>query len=143
MIERYRDFGDFQPFLQKSKQFETAMNELREFHQKQSCWIWFLLPNLKKDGQSYYSNYFGLYDKNEAVLFYQNDILKRRFFQLLEIIHENQKKYSTKYVMNGYVDMMKLRSCVDLFSSIVTEGKEKKLLCEIKESILKEYKKIL
>lgn len=140
MMQLHRDYGDFQPFLQKSKQFETAMNELREFHQKQSCWIWFLLPNLKKDGLSYYSNYFGLYDKNEAVLFYENDILKRRFFQLLEIIHENQKKYSTKYVMNGYVDMMKLQSCVDLFFSIVTEEKEKELLLEIKTCIMKEYK---
>ena len=45
--------------------------------------------------------------------------------------------------MNGYVDMMKLESCVDLFSSIATEEKEKKLLSEIRAQIIKEYKKIL
>ena len=142
-MKLHRDFGDFQPFLQKHEQFESAIKELTDFHQKQSCWIWFVLPNLKKNGQSYYSDYFGLYDKNEAILFYQNHILKSRLFLLFEIIHEKQKKYSTKHVMNGYVDMMKLESCVDLFSSIATEEKEKKLLSEIRAQIIKEYKKIV
>ena len=142
-MKLHRHFGDFQPFLQKHEQFESAIRELTEFHQKQSCWIWFFLPNLKKDGQSYYSDYFGLYDKNEAILFYQNHILKSRLFLLFEIIHEKQKKYSTKHVMNGYVDMMKLQSCVDLFSFVATEDEEKRLLSEIRAQIIKECKKKL
>ena len=142
-MKLHRHFGDFQPFLQKHEQFESAIRELTEFHQKQSCWIWFFLPNLKKDGQSYYSDYFGLYDKNEAILFYQNHILKSRLFLLFEIIHEKQRKYSTKHVMNGYVDMMKLQSCVDLFSFVATEDEEKRLLSEIRAQIIKECKKKL
>jgi uncharacterized protein (DUF1810 family) len=139
MMQLHCDFGDFQPFLQKSEQFETAMMELPEYHQKQSCWIWFLLPNLKRDGLSYYSDYFGLYNQDEAILFYQNDILKKRLFLLLEIINENQKKYSSKYVMNGYSDMMKLKSCIKLFYSIAMEEKEKQLLSEIKIHLTKDY----
>ena len=131
MIKLHRRFGDFEPFLKKHKQFETAIEELIQFHQKRTCWIWFLLPNLKKDGQSYYANYFGLYDKKEAILFYQNNVLKTRLFQLLEIIHDKQQTYSTKYIMNGYVDMVKLKSCIDLFYDVTTDDKEKLLLTKM------------
>ena len=131
MIKLHRSFGNFEPFLKKGKQFETAMEELTKFHQKRTCWIWFLLPNLKREEQSYYANYFGLYDKEEAILFYQNNVLKTRLFQLLEIIHDKQQTYSTKYIMNSYVDMVKLKSCIDLFHSITTDDKEKLLLSKM------------
>lgn len=70
-------------------------------------------------------------DKKEAILFYENNVLKTRLFQLLEIIHDKQQTYSTKFIMNGYVDMVKLKSCIDLFYDITTDDREKLLLSKM------------
>lgn len=136
LIEKKREYGDFKPFLDKEKHFKDAIHELETFHQKQNHWIWFLFPNLEKHGQSYYSKYFGLYDENEAELFYKNDILRKRLITLFEIINELLDKHPIKFIMNNETDKMKFLSCMDLFYPLLKKEEEQQLFMYIKKKIL-------
>lgn len=134
--DKIRRYGDFHPFLQREKQFETAINELKTKKQKQSHWIWFLFPTLKSFGESRYSKYFGLYDEEEARLFYENEILRTRLFSLFELVDTLLSTSSIDFIMGSKIDTIKFLSCLDLFFPFVTKETEAKLLHSIRQKLV-------
>lgn len=92
--------------------YEQALSEIKA-GQKQSHWIWFIFPQLKGLGHSYYAEEYGINGIEEAREYLSNDVLRSR---LIEISQELLKHDgSIEHIMGSGIDAVKLRSSMTLF----------------------------
>lgn len=47
-----------------------------------SHWIWYIFPQLKGLGRSYYSDYYGIVDAEEAKAYYEHPLLGPRLKEI-------------------------------------------------------------
>ena len=95
--------------------YYTALEELNS-GQKRSHWIWYIFPQLRGLGQSYMSYYYGMSDLNEAKDFLAHDILGNRLKKLCCVLLRLERL--TVEEIFGYVDAMKVKSCMTLFDIV-------------------------
>lgn len=55
--------------------YELALQEIKN-GEKRSHWMWFIFPQLKSLGRSEMSEYYGISNKEEAIEYFKNPILK-------------------------------------------------------------------
>lgn len=91
--------------------YEQALAEIRR-GRKVSHWIWYIFPQLKGLGHSGTSEYYGLADLNEAKQYLQNQVLRMRLIEISEALLEQDGRIEG---IVGYVDTLKVRSCMTLF----------------------------
>lgn len=97
------DFGE---------KYETALSEIKS-GMKNSCWMWYVFPQIKGLGISGTTAYFSINDLTEAVDYYEHPVLGAR---LIEITSEALEIDSDDPVaVFGLPDAFKLRSCMTLF----------------------------
>jgi len=91
--------------------YNSAIKEL-ESGKKVSHWIWFILPQIKGLGSSYYSTYYGLSGLEEAKAYLDHPILAKRLFKCFEIVLE----INSNLVNVFEYDEKKAWACATLFS---------------------------
>ncbi|MBQ9015993.1 MAG: DUF1810 domain-containing protein [Firmicutes bacterium] len=91
--------------------YEQALAEIRR-GRKVSHWIWYIFPQLKGLGRSGTAQYYGLADLDEAKQYLQHQLLRERLIEISQALLEQNGRIES---IVGYVDAMKVRSCMTLF----------------------------
>lgn len=107
---------DLRRFVDAHRQaYTSALQEIRA-GRKQSHWMWYIFPQLRGLGHSYNANYYGIVDRDEAMMFLHEPTLGRNLCEItMEMLAINGK---TAEEILGGVDARKFRSSMTLFDSI-------------------------
>lgn len=102
-------------FLKAQKSsYPIALNEIKN-GKKCSHWIWYIFPQLAELGRSSTAKYYGIKDINEAKQYLKNDILRERLIEISETLLSIN---DTAVNILGYIDAMKVKSCMTLFHEV-------------------------
>lgn len=112
-----------EPKMQPLKRFLDAQEQMYgmalaevKSGKKLSHWIWYIFPQLKGLGKSGNSHYYGIDNLEEAKTYLQHPVLGTRLREItttfLELSGVNAKD------VFGYLDAMKVRSCMTLFNEV-------------------------
>jgi len=112
--------------------FDLALNEVKN-GKKKGHFMWYILPQLKGLGFSYYSQYYGIKDSKEALMYYEDPVLGSRLNILANIIYD-LKEDDIDNVF-GEIDSLKLRSSMTLFYEVTKEEIFKKVIDKYFEGI--------
>ncbi len=108
--------SDLERFLKaQERDYATALNEIKK-GRKTSHWIWYIFPQIAGLGFSSTSKYYSIKDKNEAIEYLNNKILRNRLIEICEALLSLESNDAT-YVM-GYPDDLKLKSSMTLFNEV-------------------------
>jgi uncharacterized protein (DUF1810 family) len=115
-------------FLQaqeKDGSFARALAELKA-GQKTGHWIWWVFPQLKGLGTSENSVLYGLDDDAEAKAYLQHPVLGQRYCDCVHEVYMQFYRHGKMplVLMGSDVDVMKLRSSLELFLRNGFAGKE-------------------
>lgn len=115
-------------FLQaqeKDGSYAHALAELKA-GQKTSHWIWWVFPQLKGLGTSENSVFYGLDDDAEAKAYLQHPVLGQRYCDCVHEVYMQLYRHGKMplVLMGSDVDVMKLRSSLELFLRNGFAGKE-------------------
>lgn len=106
----------------QERMYEIALAEVKS-GKKVSHWIWYIFPQLKGLGMSGNSHYYGIDDINEARAYLEHPILGTRLREITSVY----LKISGKNTF-GYLDAMKIRSCMTLFNEVSEDDLFKKVI---------------
>lgn len=101
----------------QEKVYPIALHEIQN-GRKESCWMWYIFPQLSELGYSSTAKYYGL-SKEEAKAYIADDLLRKRLIEISQALL-NLDCSDAEKVMD-YPDNFKLRSCMTLFSEIAPE----------------------
>lgn len=107
--------------------YENAKAEVKQ-GKKQSHWMWYIFPQLKGLGYSSHAQFYGIKDAQEALAYLQHPILGQRLREMTGILCSLERK--DPFIVFGYPDHLKLRSCMTLFYCISEEVCFKRVLEE-------------
>jgi uncharacterized protein (DUF1810 family) len=101
---------------EKDGSYERALAELKA-GRKTGHWIWWIFPQLKGLGTSHNSTYYGLADEAEAAAYLAHPVLGARYRECVAAIHVHlcHGKVDPLTIMGSVVDVLKLRSSLELF----------------------------
>lgn len=94
--------------------YDKALYEIKR-GKKWSHWMWYIFPQINGLGHSSTSSYYSIKTMDEAKEYLNNDILRKH---LIEISEELYKLNDSIYDILGYIDALKLNSCMTLFNYI-------------------------
>jgi uncharacterized protein (DUF1810 family) len=93
--------------------FSKALNELKS-GRKTSHWMWYIFPQLRGLGVSELSYIYGILDLDEAREYLKNETLGARLIEIVTVVLKLDTKNAVEIF--GWIDSMKLRSCLTLFA---------------------------
>jgi uncharacterized protein (DUF1810 family) len=99
--------------------YEDACNELRR-GRKQSHWMWFVFPQMKRLGSSPISQHFGIGSLDEAHAYLAHPVLGPRLMEATRLMLANRGG-SLRDIL-GSPDDMKFRSSMTLFAHAFGAG---------------------
>ena len=104
---------DLSRFKEKKKTyFDIALKEIKT-GRKESHWMWFIFPQLKGLGMSYYAEYYGIDNLEEAKAYLKNEYLCNNLISICDaLLSLNDNNI---IIILGYPDNLKLRSSMTLF----------------------------
>ena len=65
--------------------YNSALKEIRS-GEKQSHWMWSMIPQLRGLGHSLNSDYYGIADRDEAVMFLHHPVLGKNLLEITRAI---------------------------------------------------------
>lgn len=92
--------------------YYQALQEIRN-GRKWSHWIWYVFPQMKGLGHSYYSEFYGISGLDEAKAYYEHTVLGPRLIEITEALLEHNDKSAEDIL--GSIDALKVKSCMTLF----------------------------
>lgn len=95
--------------------YTSALKEI-QFGKKQSHWMWYIFPQLRGLGHSHTSDYYGIADRNEAIMFLHHPILGRNLMEITKAMLAIDGKSADEIL--GRTDALKFRSSMTLFNSV-------------------------
>lgn len=95
--------------------YDQALKEIRN-GRKLTHWIWYIFPQMKGLGFSYNSEYYGITSLQEARDYLENELLRKRLFEITESLLMYKGK-DIESIM-GDIDAMKLKSSMTLFDAV-------------------------
>ena len=105
-----------QRFLEaQDRVYGTVCDELR-VGRKETHWIWFVFPQLRELGRSSIAKHFGIESENEARVYWQHPVLRRRLVECTALVLTHRNK--TVHEIFGSPDDLKFGSCITLFSRV-------------------------
>ena len=111
--------ADLSRFIKAQEQdYEIALSEIRSGH-KRLHWIWYIFPQIDGLGFSSMAQYYAIKDRDEAVEYLKNDLLRSHLVEISEALL-NLESSNPRDVM-GYPDDLKLRSSMTLFNAVAPE----------------------
>ena len=118
MDERY--FDSLERFIRAQEScYAQVVAELKA-GAKQGHWIWFIFPQIRELGTSRASLYYGMVDADEVSRYLAHPVLGARYRECVELVHFwiVTKRLAPIEVMSSQIDVMKLRSSLQLFGSV-------------------------
>ena len=107
LLERFVDAQE--------RMYEIALAEVKS-GKKLSHWIWYIFPQLKGLGMSGNSHYYGIDNIEEARAYLNHPILGKRLREITSAFLDSVGKNAQDVF--GYLDAMKVRSCMTLFNEV-------------------------
>lgn len=107
-------------FLEAQEKFyDIALAEIKN-GEKESCWMWYIFPQLRGLGSSRMSYVYGIDGIEEAKEYFSHPILSSRLLEITQalLIHPNVIIED----LIGDLNVMKLQSCMTLFAFLSEEG---------------------
>ena len=95
--------------------YDQALKEIIN-GRKLTHWIWYIFPQMKGLGFSYNSEYYGITSLQEARDYLENELLRKRLFEITESLLMHKGK-DIESIM-GDIDAMKLKSSMTLFDAV-------------------------
>lgn len=124
-------------FLEAQKySYETALEEIKK-GKKMSHWMWYIFPQIKGLGHSETAIYYEIKSLEEAKAYLEHDVLRNRLLQLTDellLLTTNNP-----IEIFGYVDAIKLKSCMTLFEYISDIENFGKVLEKFYQGLRDEY----
>ena len=113
-LERFLDAQD--------ATYASALSELRR-GQKETHWIWFVLPQLRGLGSSSMAERFGLEGIEEARHYLRNPLLRTRLCEVVAVVRDQLcgRSNSVVTLMGSFTDARKLVSSLTLFEHVARE----------------------
>lgn len=99
--------------------YDQALKEIRN-GRKLTHWIWYIFPQMKGLGFSYNSEYYGITSLQEARDYLENELLRKRLFEITESLLMYKGK-DIESIM-GDIDALKLKSSMTLFDAVQPGG---------------------
>jgi uncharacterized protein (DUF1810 family) len=102
--------------------YERVKREMEAGH-KQSCWIWFIFPQIeiKKSGVSSHHRTYAIHSLEEAKAYLDHPLLGARLNELSQIVLTHPK-VPINTLMGWSLDAMKFKSSMTLFSLVSEPG---------------------
>lgn len=94
--------------------YETALHEIRDNHRKSSHWMWYVFPQLKLLGHSWYSQFYGIVSLGEARAYLQEPLLYSRLIEISTCLLQIDPSLGITEIM-GSPDNRKLQSSMTLY----------------------------
>ena len=85
---------------------------------KQSHWIWFIFPQQKGLGRSYYSEYYGLDGVDEAKKYLEHQLLGARLRECCKLLNAHAGNKTIEDIMGSKIDVLKLKTSMKLFDTV-------------------------
>ena len=105
--------------------YEQALIEIEDGKLGFECWVRYVYPQLKRSGTSKLTEFYGLNGREEAKAYIEHPILRERLIKATQILLDNKKSV---YEIFSNLGVLKIRSCMLLFSSVAPEISEFKQL---------------
>jgi len=109
----------------QERMYERALEEVKS-GKKLSHWIWYIFPQLKGLGMSGNSYYYGIDDLEEARAYLKHPVLGARLREITSVFLDSVGKNAQDVF--GYLDAMKVRSCMTLFNEVSNDDLFRKVL---------------
>jgi uncharacterized protein (DUF1810 family) len=99
--------------------FDAALAQLKA-GRKTGHWIWWVFPQLRGLGASHKSTFYGIADEAEAKAYLQHPVLGARYRACVAVVHGHlcQAGVATLTLMGSEIDVLKLRSSLELFLKV-------------------------
>lgn len=115
IMENIENTG-LQRFIEaQNDSYDQALKEIRN-GRKLTHWIWYIFPQIKGLGFSYNSEYYGITFLQEARDYLENELLRKRLFEITESLLMHKGK-DIESIM-GDIDALKLKSSMTLFDAV-------------------------
>lgn len=107
--------NDLERFL--IAQADTALEIFMELAncKKQSCWMWFVFPQLRGLSKSEVGEYYGLQDINEAERLLRHPLLGMRLRMFTWLVYDAPADMSLLEIFGSELDVQKFKTCMELF----------------------------
>ena len=69
----------------QERDYPSALEEMKN-GKKETHWIWYIFPQLKGLGMSYYANYYGIEDLEEAKAYFENEYLRNHLLEITKVL---------------------------------------------------------
>jgi uncharacterized protein (DUF1810 family) len=99
----------------QEKEYELALKEIKN-GKKESCWIWYIFPQIKGLGSSSTSEEYGIKDIEEAKEYLENETLKSRLIEITQALLDLEED-NIDNIMH-FPDNLKLKSSMTLFKQV-------------------------
>lgn len=116
MIMKNIENTGLQRFIEaQNDSYDQALKEIIN-GRKLTHWIWYIFPQMKGLGFSYNSEYYGITSLQEARDYLENELLRKRLFEITESLLMHKGK-DIESIM-GDIDALKLKSSMTLFDAV-------------------------
>ena len=103
-------------FIEAQEQhYQLALDEVQA-GKKQSHWIWYIFPQMYGLGRSYFAQFYGIRDLEEAEAYLNHEVLGKRLRDITMALLKHDA--SSAEEIFGDLDAMKVRSCMTLFDIV-------------------------
>ena len=109
----------------QERMYDISLAEVKG-GKKLSHWIWYIFPQLKGLGESNNSIYYGIDNIEEARAYLNHPILGARLREITSAFLDSVGKNAQDVF--GYLDAMKVRSCMTLFNEVSEDDLFRKVL---------------
>ena len=120
----------------QEKQYEIALNEIKS-GKKQTCWIWYIFPQIKGLAFSDMSKIYDIENVDEAIEYLNNDILRTRLMEICQALLD-LGKVDINQVM-GFPDDLKLKSSMTLFKEAEAKSLDDEKCDNIFQKVLDQF----
>lgn len=102
----------------QERHYQLALTEVQA-GKKQSHWIWYIFPQMRGLGRSYFAHMYGIRDREEAEEYLNHQVLGKRLREITSALLAHEER--TAEEIFGDLDAMKVKSCMTLFDIISPE----------------------
>ena len=102
----------------QERHYQLALTEVQA-GKKQGHWIWYIFPQMRGLGRSYFAHMYGIRDREEAEEYLNHEVLGKRLREITAALLAHEER--TAEEIFGDLDAMKVKSCMTLFDIIRPE----------------------
>lgn len=93
---------------------------LKQAGKKQSHWMWYIFPQLHGLGHSSNSNYYGIIDRDKAIMFLHHPVLGKKLWEITMAMLAIDEKSADEIL--GGINALKFRSSMTLFNAVFPDN---------------------